>query len=176
MNARKRVIFIGTLYQIGTLTFVSLALLFLVMNMNHAKASAKWPSVEGVVTSGRNSQQVFDQNKVGSTWYQYEVAGKTYRCDRVSFFEPDEIYGRHEGEMVKVFYNPKDAQDACLTNGVTAVAQWRFYLYSFSFLWGIGMFSYMTYTLLFAKFDQRTRMTTAEKVAAVNIISGLGSL
>ncbi len=173
---RKRVIFLGALYQLGSVIVIALMLLLLFDNINHAKASANWPHVMGIVTSGINSQQAYDQSKIGRTWYEYEVDGKVYRCDRVSFFESGEIYNRAQGEVVKVFYNPKDLQDACLVNGVTKIATWRFYFFSFAFLWGFGIAARMVYVLLFVNLNKQANPTAVEKLAAINVASGLSSL
>ncbi len=170
---RKKVIFVGVLFQTGGLMVISVILLLLIATINHAKASTAWPHADGVVTVGINSSQAGTDANVGNIWYEYEVGGKTFRCNRVSYFEENQLYKHPEGELVKVFYNPKDCQDACLVTGVSAMAMFRLWFYGFSFIWGVVMVFRMLYRIFYTKFAKNAKTSTAEGMAVASIGSVL---
>jgi len=86
-------------------------------------ASANWPTVEGAVTNwhpGARSSTV-------SIYYKYEVDGRTYHGDRVSYrpfsglFSSQKLLKEYpEGKVVTVHYNPDNPEVAILEPGFRA--------------------------------------------------------
>lgn len=111
-------------------------------------ASKKWPSAEGKVTSSYVQKQVRsvkDSSKKPTYYpkvrYQYEVGGKTYICDRLSFaggeggdtkIEAQALANRYpSGQKVVVYYDPKHPEKAVLERGLI----WKTFM---PFLAGLG--------------------------------------
>ncbi len=173
---RKKVIFTGALFQIGGLMLVAMTLLLLISTINHARASTAWPHANGVVTVGVNSPQTGGDANFGNIWYEYEVGGKTFRSNRVSYFEDNQLYKHPEGELVTVFYNPKDCQDACLVTGVSTNAMWRVCFYCGALLWGIVMVFRMFHKIFYTKIEKNAKTSSAEGFAIASIGSVLAGL
>lgn len=169
---RKKVIFVGALFQCGSLMVIAVGLLLLLSNIRHAQASTAWPQVNGVVTAGVESHQVGGDANIGAIWYEYQVGGKTLRSNRVSFFEDNQLYKHPEGELVKVFYNPKETQDACLVTGVSQVAMFKLYFFGFAFICGCAMVVQVMFQLFLEK--EKEKLSTAEAVAVTSIVTVLG--
>jgi len=98
-------------------------------------ASKKWPSAEGKITSSYVPKQVRsikDSSKKPTYYpkvcYQYEVGGKTYTCDRLSFAggeggekksEAQAVVNRYpSGQKVIVHYDPKHPEKAVVERGL----------------------------------------------------------
>ena len=98
-------------------------------------ASKKWPSAEGKITSSYVQKQVRsikDSSKKPTYYpkvrYQYEVGGKIYISDRISFSggeggekksESQAVADRYpSGQKVIVYYDPKYPEKAVLERGL----------------------------------------------------------
>ena len=98
------------------------------------RASAGWPTVQGVVTRARVERQETRQRGGGYTYhydadvrYRYAVGGRTYDSDTfvfgVSHSFPDSAAAQAEvdryppGRPVRVFYDPRDPAEGCLVPG-----------------------------------------------------------
>jgi hypothetical protein len=94
-----------------------------------AKATNKWPTVEGVVLSA----EVTTHDSDGTTMYKpvitykYSVGGKEYSCPKVSFsdysssnsdYAYETVNKYPKGTKVTVFYNPQKPYKAILEPGV----------------------------------------------------------
>ena len=98
-------------------------------------ASKKWPSVEGKITSSyvqKQMRSVKDSSKKPTYYakvrYQYEVSGKIYTGDRISFSggeggekksESQAVVDHYpSGQKVIVYYDPKHPDKAVLERGL----------------------------------------------------------
>lgn len=134
--------------QIWSMVGSALFLVFFVAvirnNRRHKRLveqSTSWPSVRGTVTrSGVKAIEVddtmSDDHRAQKTYrtigyavevaYRYEVGGRTYECDRVTFKDrmlatnaaAQAIADRYKvGESVVVFHDPANPKEATLTRG-----------------------------------------------------------
>ena len=173
LRNRKKLLLIGALNTTGTLTLLGIYLWALVSGINHAKASMSWPEVPGVVTVASLSQQAGGEHKVGRIWYEYKVAGKTYRSSRVSFAEQDALYKYPEGTVVSVHYNPTMGDDACLVTGISSGAIFSLFCGFAMFLYGLVVVAFMLHRCFIAKLKDDGKLTAAEKCAMATIVTSL---
>lgn len=120
--------------------------------LDNAKASEKWPAVDGVI---EQSEVVTSRGDDGDTMYaaevlyKYTVDGREYQSDNVYFggdYRSSSSSGAYEvvnrypvGDTVKVHYDPDKPENAVLEPGVT----WMSYL-----VYGIGLVFFIVGLLL----------------------------
>lgn len=120
--------------------------------LDNAKASEKWPAVDGVIA---RSEVVTSRGDKGETMYaaevlyKYTVGDREYQCDNVYFggdYRSSSSSGAYDvvrrypvGDTVKVHYEPDKPENAVLEPGVT----WMSYL-----VYGIGLVFFIIGLLL----------------------------
>lgn len=122
------------LIAIGGLTYAGLGFI----SLSEATLNERWPTVEGQVVS--NSVDEFERKRndgtilktyKASVGYRYEIDGKFYLSSELSLHPSERtIKGVAETEMepyplgakVKVYYNPKDPNQAALRSSDTVGA------------------------------------------------------
>lgn len=94
-----------------------------------ARASKKWPTVQGTITSSGTVLMNTLQGgpaTAASVKYEYEVEGKKYSADRISMGQYGTGGGGHakaeaakypEGKTVEVHYDPQNPSQAVLEPG-----------------------------------------------------------
>ena len=120
----------GVSISLMALAFGAFFLVYCFRQWRAGRASERWPETEGVITlsqlrHGRHSSRNNDWTVVATVGYEYEVGGKRYVSERVSFgaLESDAdrrtkvaMYG--EGMRFPVYYDPADPRRAVLEPGV----------------------------------------------------------
>jgi hypothetical protein len=120
----------GLLLSSMFLAFGAFFLAYCLRQWRAGRASEKWPETEGVITlsqvrHGKYSPRNNDWTVVTSIKYEYEVGGRRYVSERVSFgamtSDADRrteaaMYG--EGMRFPVYYDPADPKVAVLETGV----------------------------------------------------------
>ena len=103
--------------------------------MSDIRASAAWPTAQGVVTSSRVERKEtrtrgggYNAHYDADVAYRYAVGGRSYESSTfvfgVSHSFPDSAAAQAEvdayppGRPVRVFYDPRDPARACVTPGV----------------------------------------------------------
>lgn len=114
--------------------FLAIGLWFLIkfsLNLLKANRAQHWPTVEGVVTRAEISTHLSRRSDSGArknlygalVRYTYIVKGVEYNGARVAFVDSsnsdrgkaETVLARYPaGDVVRVFYNPADPQDAML--------------------------------------------------------------
>jgi hypothetical protein len=171
---RRNLLLIGVIFEVTTLIAIVLGSWVLGSAVMHAYSSTKWPETKGTVTVGTDSAQVGNASQVGAIWYEYLIAGKTYRSSRVTFFTENELYQRRQGETVKVFYNPIDLSDSCLVTGVGTGALIEICLYAFLILSGLLTLSLLVYEFCIKKTDETGKGNSLPQIlAATSMLKGM---
>jgi hypothetical protein len=170
-NKHRNILLVGAIFQVMFTISAALALGIFLSTIMHAHSSANWPLTTGKVVVGSNSKQLGDQTGVGSIWYEYQIGNKSYRSDRVTFFEQNGVLQHKEGDVVDVFYNPSDYSDSCLVRGVSLGASLRLSAYVLSFVIAVCVL----FQLLYARFSQKANEKdyTSKMFAMTAIIRGL---
>ncbi len=93
---------------------------------DHANSSLRWPAVDGVIVFDVGINGTKDGSGEDSVFYEYAVGGKTYRSCVERFLESASLSRGQVGETIKVFYNPTNPLDACLSPGLSNITFSRF--------------------------------------------------
>jgi hypothetical protein len=123
-----------------------------------AEATAKWPSVPGVITDMRITESRSSDGSTTKTavlGYAYSVNGKSYQGDRVRVeigTSPSDAERYPKGKQVTVFYNPEKVEDAVLEQGGGGA-----WLTGFI---GVGCLVYAGYVLV-VRLRRKTKLTPA---------------
>ena len=119
----------GLLLVGGIISFFSARLLYCAIE------SKGWPTTVGIVigTEVTDGELVSDDNVISihvpHVWYQYQVDGKTYKSDRLSYYDTyrvskakaQTITTRYRvGRSVRVYYSPADPSVSVLRSGISA--------------------------------------------------------
>jgi len=129
-------------------------------NRTEAAATAKWPSVPGVITEMKITESRSSDGSTTKTAvvkYAYSVDGKSYQGDRVKvelMTSPSVAEGYPKGKPVTVFYNPEKAEESVLEQG--GAGSWL------TGLVGVGCLLYAGYALV----ERRKRKTGLTPVVA----------
>jgi Protein of unknown function (DUF3592) len=126
-------------------------------NRTEAAATAKWPSVPGVITDMKITESHSSDGSISKTAalnYAYSVDGKSYQGDRVRVelaTSPSDAERYPKGTQVTVFYNPATPGDSVLEQG--GAGSWL------TGLIGLGCLVYAGYALVERR--RRTKLTPA---------------
>lgn len=149
--------------------------------LDNAKASAQWPSVEGIIersevttsrSSGKNKKTMY----TADIDYRYSVEDKEYRSStiafggRVSSSSSSSAYAITKrypvGQQVPVYYEPQKPENAVLEPGVTLMS----YL-----VYGIGLLFLVIGGLMFAVSAGKLMLATVIVAGAATSVIGSGS-
>jgi len=114
---------------------------------DEAAASAKWPSVPGVITDMNISESVSsDGSRVrhADVKYSYSVSGKSFQGNRIQVeasTDVDDAQRYPKGTAVTVYYNPANAQSAVLEQGGSGMIVWGIAGFGFLVWAGYTLFS-----------------------------------
>ena len=120
----------GVSVSLMALAFGAFFITYCIRQWRAGRASEKWPETEGVITHsqwkhGKYSSRNNDWTVVSTIRYEFEVGGKRYVSERVSFgaLESDgdrktEVAMYGEGMRFPVYYDPADPRRAVLDAGV----------------------------------------------------------
>lgn len=120
----------GVSLSLMALAFGAFFIVYCLRQWREGQRSAGWPAAEGVITAsatrrGRWSERNNDWTVYVTVRYEFEVGGRLYASDRVSFGAlrgDDDMYAEARrygvGERVKVYYDPADPGRSVLEPGV----------------------------------------------------------
>ncbi len=143
--------FAAALFVIAAVAFGLFVFSSFVYEYSHAKSSFNWPHVNGSVIPDAGRASAGGESGKEVVWYEYAVGGKIYRACQEKFFEPDSLSTGQIGQTVKVFYNPKHPQDACLVPGVSNISTARIIAFLSTLFGGIIAIFYFFYQSVFPR-------------------------
>ena len=79
----------------------------------------QWPTVRGRITEASESRRaIYNTDANGNPSYEYYVTiGFSYTVGGENYFNRAEVRQGHAGQVVTVYYNPKDPMQSAVTRG-----------------------------------------------------------